>query len=48
MAKTYYEERNYFAHKYDDFAGTFSDDTYHNPKYANPHYTEWDFSGYKV
>lgn len=48
MAKTYYEESNYFAHKYDDFAGTFSDDTYHNPKFSNPHYTEWDLSGYKV
>lgn len=48
MAKKYYEERHYYARKYDDFAGTFSDDTYHNPKYANPHYTEWDFSGYKV
>ena len=42
--KKYYEERNYFARKYDDFAGTFSDDTYLNPKLSTPHYTEWDLS----
>lgn len=48
MAKKYYEERHYYARKYDDFAGTFSDDTYDNPKFSNPHYTKWDMSGYKV